>query len=359
AELARTYMLTASYEKSIEIAERVLLPAEQLELVPTVVDTLITRATALGSLGRPKEGVALLQGAIELAEDYDLPQTSSRALNNLGVILGPEDAKAEDEANQRLYEHAKRVGDTARILDGQNTVALQKMANGDLEGAVELLRGADVSEMSGQWPAVFGFWGAFTEALLTGEPRFWDEAEEHLTFWDDSTDPQVMGLLAGFRTWTNVYQGNNEGALKAAATTEWDPPFPFRLHGAIHAAAALENSMELERARSELDGQSGRGRRIKGLRLQSEAAAASLAGDQSEATRLFSAAEELWEQAATPLELTLLRATFARMVGQADPAAAQASEAAYRWLADSKSVCLLELLADGLPEASNPQAASG
>jgi class 3 adenylate cyclase/tetratricopeptide (TPR) repeat protein len=359
AELSRTYMLTGSYEKSVEIAERVLLPAEQLELVPMVVDTLITRATALGSLGRPKEGVALLEGAIELAEDYDLPQASSRALNNLGVILGPEEAKAEDEANQRLYEHAKRVGDTARILDGQNTVALQQMANGDMEGAVEILRGADVSEMSGQWPAVFGFWGAFTEALLTGEPRFWDEAEEHLTFWDESTDPQVMGLLAGFRTWTNLYRGDYEGALRAAAETEWDPPFPFRLHGAIHAAAALENSKELERARTELDGLSGRGRRIKGLRLQGEAAAASLAGDQAEAARLFSAAVELWEQAATPLELTLLRATFARMVGQDEPAAAQAAQAAYDWVVESKSVRLLELLADGLPAAPTAEAASG
>ena len=359
AELARTYMLISRYERSVEIAEAVLLPAEQLELVPMVVDTLITRATALGSLGRPKEGVALLQGAIELAEDYDLPHAGSRALNNLGVIVAPDDSHAEDSANRRLYEHAKRVGDVARILDGESNLALQMLTRGEIEEAVAAYRGADVSEMSDQWVAIYGQWGAFCEALLTGESALWEETNQHLAFWDDSGDPQVMGLLAGFRTWVNLYQGDYRGALAAADQTEWDPPFPFRLYGAIHAAAWLGNLAELERARNELDGLAGRGRRIKGLRLQGEAVAASMRGEPDVASRLFEEAIDLWAQAGTALELTLLQATFAKVVGQDDPAAARAAEAAYNWVVKSKSVGLLDLLAEGLPAASAPEAASG
>jgi len=359
AELARSYMLTGSLEKSVDIADRVLLPAEQLELIAQVVDTLITRATAIGGLGRPKEGVALLQGAIRLSEDYDLPHATMRAVNNLAVVVGADDAHAQEEADGQLYEHAKRVGDAARILNGGSALAIARVNRGDFAGAVQLLQDADVAEMSGQWPSVYGYWLAFIQGMQTGEAHYWEEAEGHLLFWDDATDPQVVGLLAGFRTWALLYQGRYEEALDAAAQSDWDPPFPFRIHGAIHAAAWLGDAGRLDRVVAELREQRGRGRRIKGLRLFADAARASLADRPEEAARLFSDAIELWEQAATRLELTLLQASFAKMVGQDHVGAEGAAQVAYRWFSSSNCSWLLELLADGLTSAPTIQAASG
>jgi hypothetical protein len=320
---------------------------------------MITRATAIGGLGRPKEGVALLQGAIRLAEDYDLPQATMRALNNLAFVAGADDAHAQEAAQAQLLDHAKRVGDTGRILDGGADLAVARANQGDLAGAVEILEEVDPTEVTGQWSSIYGYWLAFVRGLQTGETRYWEESERHLSFWDDSTDPQVIGLLAGFRTWACVYQGDYEGTLDVAAQSDWDPLFPFRIHAAVHAAAWLGDSEALAGVAAQLRDHRGRGRRIKGLRLFAEAAQASLAGDGEDAARLFEDAIALWEPTATGLELVLLQATFAKMVGQEHPAALAAATSAYQWVVESGSALLLDLLEEGLPAMPATGVASG
>lgn len=359
AELARSYMLVGELSKAVEIADQVLFPAEQLELMPEVIDSLITRATAIGGLGRPKESVALLQGAVRLSEDYDLPHATMRALNNLAFVAGADDAHAQDAAQAQMFEHAKRVGDTARILDGVSDAALARANRGDLSGAAEMLEDVDVSELTGQWPSIYGYWLAFIRGLQSGEARYWEETEHHLSYWDDSTDPQVIGLLAGFRTWACVYQGDYRGTLDAAAQSDWDPLFPFRIHAATHAAAWLGDPDALAGVARQLREHRGRGRRIKGLRLFADAAQAALAGERDEAARLFGDAIALWEQTATGLELALLQATFAKMVGQEHPEAAAAAASAYQWFSDSGSALLLDVLREGFPAQPSAGAASG
>lgn len=66
-----------------------------------------------------------------------------------------------------------------------------------------------------------------------------------------------------------------------------------------------------------------------------------------------------WEQAGTQLDVTLLRATFAKLVGQDHPAARLAAEDAHEWIMSSGAVLLLDLLADGLPSTRVADAASG
>lgn len=359
AELARSYMLVGELQRAVDIADQVLLPAEQLELIPEVVDSLITRATAIGGLGRPKEGVALLQGAIRLSEDYDLPHATMRALNNLAFVAGADDAHAQEAADAQLFEHAKRVGDTARILSGISDEALARATRGDIAGAAQMLEDVDVTALTGQWPSLFGFWLNFTRGLQTGETDYWEEAERHLSFWEDSTDPQVIGLLAGFRTWVRVYQGDYQGTLGAAAESDWDPLFPFRIHGALHAAAWLGDAQALAGVAAQLREHRGRGRRVKGLRLFAEAAQASLAGEGEDAARLFGDATALWEQTATGLELAVLQATFAKMVGQEHPAALAAATSAYQWVSESGSALLLDLLREGFPARPAAEVASG
>lgn len=357
AELARSYMLTRRPDQAVHIAEETLLPAEQQELMPLVVDTLNTKATSLGGLGRPNEAVALLEGVLRLAEDYDLPHALTRALNNLAVIQQADDAHASAATELRMFEHALRVGDTARILQGSADVAVAELNEGDRVGATARLDQVEEDELNDLYRAWHGTWRGAIKAF-GGDPAGLDEVTRHLGFWDDSTDPQVIGILTGLRTWEYIWRGDYEAAWQRASTSDWDPPFPYRLHGALHAAAWLGDLVRVEKAAADLAEFPSRGRRTKGLRLFAGGAHAALSGDVDRAVTLFEDAIELWSEAATSLELTLLQATFARLVGRDHPAARAAAASARRWLSDHGFVLVEELLAEALPPAS-AEAATG
>jgi len=354
AELARSYMQTGSFEKSIETAERVLLPAEQLELDAIVVDTLITRGTALGDLGRPKEGIAILQGAIRLAENYDLPHAVLRALYNLARAQRPDDAHAAADAESRVYDYALRVGDTVGILDGIIDEAINRTDEGDLESAAAVLDETDPDLLNDLFRAWYGYFRARIDAL-GGDQSKWEECEHHLTFWDDSTAP---ASVVGYRIWTAIYRGHYETAYELSTTSEWDPPYPSRLYGAVYAAAWLGDRERVAETVSKLTAHPGRGRRMRGLRLFADAAERSLAGDTDAAIELFGNAIDLWSQTAPRLELTLLQATFAKLVGREHPEARVASESAHAWIMTKGFTGLLPALAAGLPPERGLQAAS-
>ena len=354
AELARSYMRTGSTEKSIETAERILLPAEQLELDAIVVDTLITRGTALGDLGRPQEGIAILQGAIRLAENYDLPHAVSRALRNLTIAQQPDDAHAVAETERRLYDHALRVGDIDNILDGIIDEAINRTNEGDLESAAAVLDETDPDQFDDHFRAWFGYFRAAIDAL-GGDQSKWEECEHHLTFWDDST---AQTSVVSYRIWTAIYRGQYETAYELSTTSEW--PLSYQgLRGAVHAAAWLGDRERVADAVSKLTANPDRGRRIKGLRLFADAAERSLAGDTDEAIELFGDAIDLWSETAPRLELTLLQATFAKLVGREHPEARAASESAHEWIMAKGLTGLLPALGAGLPPERDLQAASG
>jgi class 3 adenylate cyclase/tetratricopeptide (TPR) repeat protein len=357
AELARSYMLVGSLDASIAVAEETLPPAEQQELIPLVVDALNTRATALGNLGRPKESVALLEGAIRLAEAYDLPRGLIRALNNLAVVQQPDDVHASDATATRMYEYALRVGDTGRILNGIADVAVAELNNGDLDRAAATLDATDPDQLNDLYRAWHGVWRSAIEAFR-GDPAALDELAGHLAFWDDSTDPQVVGILAGLRVWEYNWRGDYQRAYQHSLTSDFDPPFPYRLHGALHAAAWLRDADRVTATREELAARPSRGRRVKGLRLFAEAAERALADDIDAAGPLFDQAITLWQESATGLEAVLLQATCAKLIGQDHPVGRSAAAAADEWISTNGYGLFVDLLAQGLP-AARPEAATG
>ena len=75
-QLARAYMMNGDSERSIEVSDRVLEMAERADLVAIVADTLVTKGTALGSLGRGYEGLGSLETGMHLAERHGLAVTA-------------------------------------------------------------------------------------------------------------------------------------------------------------------------------------------------------------------------------------------------------------------------------------------
>ena len=108
AELARAYMLEKrDAELIISTADRAIGTAERLDLVATVAEALITMGTAITD-ERPREGTAILLGALALAEAHGLVHAQLRALNNASVFMSEDDPVLDRDLSRRGIELAGR-----------------------------------------------------------------------------------------------------------------------------------------------------------------------------------------------------------------------------------------------------------
>ena len=114
---ARALMLGESDQReAIEAAERALQAAERRRLVPIIVDTLITRGTAIGFAGRHLEAQILLEGAVELADQHDLAHAAMRGRNNVAITLSYIRPEVAVLASEEAFEIARRVGNISQYL---------------------------------------------------------------------------------------------------------------------------------------------------------------------------------------------------------------------------------------------------
>jgi class 3 adenylate cyclase/tetratricopeptide (TPR) repeat protein len=116
AELARSYMLDwRPYEVVVGACDRALVIAERLDLVSVIADVLITKGTAL-TRDHAREGMALLVGALALAESRDDVHAQLRALNNIGGFI-------EDDDPAKVVDYGRRGMVLARRMGSSDTVA--------------------------------------------------------------------------------------------------------------------------------------------------------------------------------------------------------------------------------------------
>ena len=91
AELARGYYLAEDKPKALEFADRALRAAERQGLVPIITEALITKGSTMAATDQPREGTALLRGALSLAEHHGLLSEQLRAINNTSAMLIADD----------------------------------------------------------------------------------------------------------------------------------------------------------------------------------------------------------------------------------------------------------------------------
>ncbi|MEX2624786.1 MAG: adenylate/guanylate cyclase domain-containing protein [Acidimicrobiia bacterium] len=116
ALLARALMLSNRDEEAAVTADRALLAAEKQQLMPTVVDALITKATAIGHPGRLVEARILMEGAIALADQLDIAHSSMRGRNNFAHLFGTIDPRGSVLAAVEGFDIAKRTGDRSMAM---------------------------------------------------------------------------------------------------------------------------------------------------------------------------------------------------------------------------------------------------
>jgi class 3 adenylate cyclase/tetratricopeptide (TPR) repeat protein len=110
AQLSRGLMRAGDDQRAIAVADAALAWAEPHNLAPIIADSFINKGSALGNSGRRREGVALLEAAVHLADAGGLIIAGLRSRNNLGSILIDNDPARSLEAVREARELALRVG---------------------------------------------------------------------------------------------------------------------------------------------------------------------------------------------------------------------------------------------------------
>jgi len=147
--------LNGQHRRSVELADRVLEIAEREDLVPIIAESLVTKGTALGSLGRGYEAIGALQTGRQLAETRGLIDTALRALINLGVTLGDRDPRAAFEATGAALEQARRVGDRGAALFVLANAAEGAVPVGEWDWALTQLAEALSTDLDASNRAIF------------------------------------------------------------------------------------------------------------------------------------------------------------------------------------------------------------
>jgi class 3 adenylate cyclase/tetratricopeptide (TPR) repeat protein len=139
--VAHANMRLGNNGQALEWCERGLAHAERLGLARTTVNLLITRAAALGSR-RPREAIATLIGARELAAREGLADLEVRALINLAYSDRPNDSRRVMEATRAGLELAYRVGLPSMLRYLIGSVTGTALLTGEWDSAIAEVRQA-------------------------------------------------------------------------------------------------------------------------------------------------------------------------------------------------------------------------
>ncbi len=116
SQLARGYMLDEQPQRAIEAADRALEAAERANDVELVADTMITKGTALASVKRPYEAVALLEGGMRLAQENGFTSILLRGRINRSGTLIEGDPRAGLDSTRPGYFESQRLGQRRRAM---------------------------------------------------------------------------------------------------------------------------------------------------------------------------------------------------------------------------------------------------
>jgi class 3 adenylate cyclase/tetratricopeptide (TPR) repeat protein len=138
SQLARAYSFTGDRERAVEMADRALEVAEHADLIPLLADTLVTKGTALSTLGRVREGIGVIDTGARLARSAGLVSTYLRGVNNLNVMAIDIDPAEAVRAVTEGLELARRMGLGFWVIGFANSAALGAFRLGDWERAMAL-----------------------------------------------------------------------------------------------------------------------------------------------------------------------------------------------------------------------------
>ena len=323
AELARSYMLVGRQEDTLAIVDATLPTAERLELTRETLGLIVTRGATLAVLGRLREGMVSLLGAVAASSSYDLPDVGLRARINLSYAAAAEDPQLGYRAAREGVELARHLGHRIALQFLLGNASEMAMRIGDWEWALAQLE-EDAATAAPDDVSVIRL--AEMRGLQGADVL--DQLEQQADAIADISDLQWRSGLAEVRALVLLARGDLAAALKLAQEA-------YRLNlapdgtGVITAARAAAWLRDLDALREPMTLLAGQpGRSPAAAHSEAKAAAAALEGRPGEARTGFSDAWRRWREIGMETEAALCALTWVRLLGADDPEARAAADSA-------------------------------
>jgi class 3 adenylate cyclase/tetratricopeptide (TPR) repeat protein len=354
AEAGRSLSLNFDAEAIIAI-DRLLPGAAALELDRVTLESLVTLGTAYSWNQRWTEAMVVLRGAALVAEDLGLLRTAGRAYNNLGAISYIESPRQAAEYGAAAAEIISRLGDFGWMVRQASDTAGIDAREGRYEAALARLDAFEEDQLSDWWKATYTLNRAFVD-MYRGESGAGSRALEAISYFDDDTDPQLRWGMDQAKCQVLEIDGRWDEAFEVAMRMDHINT-GAGLYEGIQVAAWTGRLDRIDEVVRKLEENSNEGRFVDGVHLLAFAVRAALSGDRDKAIELFDRVLALFGEIVLGYDLAMVRATYAKLVGQDHPAAAAAAHAAQDWLTSTGSKGLVKMWAAGLPASAEAAAA--
>jgi len=329
ASLSRALMRGREPARSLVAADLALDISEHLDLTRLVAETLNNKGSSLDSLGRTREGMALLQAAVDVARSGGHVAAEIRALSNLGALS--QDIRSAHASYRAAEELALRVGNRNLATWAAESARFESFLLA--EGWDRAIVAAEAAGSDGPQP---GAWSLLDEVrtlsttalflVARGEPT--DVILERLdSLASEVSDPYAAAAPHYLRSDRALFAGDYaRSAEEAVIASEMDPQL-----GAIYLSLAMRPALwrrDLGRARSiaaRLDADPAAGAGIAASRIAARAGIAALDGRTNDAIVGFRDALDRHTARGAAINVARHGLDFVLLVGPEQPAAREAA----------------------------------
>jgi tetratricopeptide (TPR) repeat protein len=349
-QTSRALMLANRARECVDVANDALPVMETLDLVEEVIETLINKGSALGKADQWLEGSVILRGVVEMSAKYDMTRASLRAINNIASVTQGDDRRDRSQFSE-VERLVARLGDQAWLVRYHFMNALQQIDFGEYDAADASLDRAEELPLDANWIDYV----AMERLRIASIRSSMSEAStasllELVEPYVSATDPQLLSAMLLVKSNALFLAGRFEevGPLVIDMSHAGDS-YPNAFDQAVAAAAWIGDAAMLERVEDVVAAEFSHGRACTGLRLFVGALRSALSGEDDIASVLYTQASEIGRQVIAPLQLAILQAAFARVLGLDHPVGLEAGSDAGRFFDETGSRRYSELLADALP----------
>jgi class 3 adenylate cyclase/tetratricopeptide (TPR) repeat protein len=342
AELARSYLLLGRPEDAVRVVDDILPTAERLELIHETLELLATRGPALVSMGRLREAIVTLVGAVAASSSYGLPDVELRARVNLSYAAAGDDPRLAYRVAREgldLIQHLGMRGPGQYMLGNAAELAIRV---GDWDWALPEVEeaaasGTDLPAMLRR-AEILGLRGVDVE----------DDLEALADSVANMTEVQAPASVDEVRALVALVRGDWQSALDFAQRSYEHniAPDATAAQTAMRAASWLADEEGVRDTLRVLEGQPGRV--TASIRREAEAALAALDGRPSEAMAGFVDAMRRWGELGLDFEAAVCALNLVTMLGPGTPEARAAGENAAGVFDRLESRPLHKLLADAM-----------
>ncbi len=344
SQLSRGLYLSNAPARAVELADEVLEAAERIDELFILADTLVTKGSALATLGRRREGLGVIDVGGKLAEANGFGSVALRAHNNSLSNLAEVDPRASFDAAAAGLALARRLGQGGWIHNFAGNLGYAALRTGEWDIGVTELKSAlgDTTDPLDRLLLVNNFVDLLA---VRGEPYddLMAELESTVKANPDLANQLFLGECQGYAALTAGRLSDARSALVGLAAT--DP---------ANASALLGWSARLALWLGDADAAE---KDIAGywLAMAHDGAAAvihdvilggvaGLRGDRPVATNAYRDAVGRWRDLRLPIDEALMAVDMVYVLGPQDPAVAEAVARARMTFTELRAGPFLELL---------------